>query len=102
MSMTDREILDWLCWKFATDGERFYPPDETAEECIESMDVDSDRKKGSEYGQHYRAYGEAREFYSQMEKRGFDPKARAKRHMDESDLDLEPIDWEWLEGSGDE
>lgn len=89
------EMLDWFCWSYATLGERFYPPEETAAECVEAL---SENHLGSgetdemtvwkyhgaynyEEGQHYRVLLEANEFYRDMETFGFDPKGRAKREV---------------------
>lgn len=92
------ELLDWLCWKRATTAERFYPPDETAEECADNWEQElSERAVGREYGEHNRALLEAVEFFNDMEAEGYDPKARAQRHIEESELDLPSIDWTWYE-----
>lgn len=97
------EMLDWLCWVWATDGERFYPPDETAKECVEAVEKEGDSEALAwEEGYHSRAYVDAVERFDDLETRGFDPKARAERHIREArdrDLDLPAIDWSWLEAS---
>lgn len=103
---TPDELLDWLCWMWALDGERFFPPDETAEECMVAVaetyegqsDEDRIKAKGWEHGQHARAWTEAVERFHDLEARGFDPKARAEREIArarEDGLDLQDIDWEW-------
>lgn len=106
---TPDELLDWLCWCFAMDGERFYPPDETAEECLEAFegndgdfDVD-ERRRGVEHGQHSRAYMTAVMFFEDLENWGYDPKARAEREIETSKddgLELPDIDWEWYDDPG--
>lgn len=101
---TADEMLDWLCWSFYYTGERFFPPEETAEECIEAAKEDGrwdeeehEYREGMEYGKHGRAWSESVEFYDQMVSRGFDPVRRTHRHIEESELDLpEADDWEWL------
>lgn len=105
---SDSEMLDWLCWRFAVDAERFFPPDETAQECVEQFDYeDGSLEKaeavGWEKGQHSRAWTEAVEFFHDLEMRGHDPKERAEREIErsrEDDLDLPEIDWSWYEASG--
>jgi len=104
---TDRsveELLDWLCWKMAMDGEDNYPPEKRARECCnahkEERDVD-DHFLGVEEGWHSRAYTQAVQFFEIMERRGFDPRSRAAREIqrfnEEHDGELEPIDWDWYE-----
>jgi len=41
------DFIQWLCWMWAQDGERFYPPDETAEECTENLTDESRMISGS-------------------------------------------------------
>lgn len=73
MAKDDREMLEWLCWRFAIQGERFYPPEETAEEC---MDIFEDMYEGEdlvyhtgvERGQHARAWTDAMVFFEDMKK----------------------------------
>lgn len=104
---TAEEFLDWLCWSRAMDGERFYPPDETAAECIEHFEESdseivevTERSRGREYGSHARAYMDAVDFFEDAENWGFDPKARAERYIEEAredGSDLPEIDWAWWE-----
>lgn len=89
-------IVDWLCWTWARRGEHNFPPDNRAEECIERLDLEAGEAQGKEYGAHSEKYITARERFHDMEKYGLDPKARAERYIEESDLDLPDIDWEWL------
>jgi len=110
-SQTTDMTLDWLCWERATSGERFYPPEETAVECVEALtgsdeDVEHaefDPSLDKEVGQHQRAWLEAVEFFDSLQARGYDPVARVERHIAYSriirDLDLPRIDWEWLRES---
>lgn len=98
------ELLDWLCWERATTGERFFPPRETANECLDELCGDLRGEEyeyahGKEYGQHGRAWVEAVEFFHRLQGEGYDPVERAERHIRESDLDLPGIDWEWLRES---
>jgi len=99
---TPNELLDWLCWVWATDGEQFYPPDETATECFESLETTNSDALAYEEGYHARAYTQAVDRYHNLQKKGFNPKARAERHIHEAQengLDLDDIDWAWLENS---
>lgn len=99
--LTPDELLDWLCWAWATDGERFYPPDETAHECVEAVEKNGDGEAHAwEEGYHSRADTEAVERFDDLEARGFDPVKGAERHIEEArdrGLDLSDIDWEWWE-----
>jgi len=103
------EFVNWYCWRIATSGERFYPPDETAEECIAHFEAEqeeseainvTDISRGQEYGEHARAWTNAVEFFSDMAKHGFDPVARAEKYVESTQdgdcPELDGIDWEWL------
>jgi len=105
-----KETLEWLCWKFAKDGERFYPPDETAEECMGAVEELYEERTemsyregfGVEKGQHSRAYTTAVEFFVDMKRKAYDPVEMAENEVErsrENGLDLPGIDWEWLEES---
>lgn len=116
MSETDYsadEFLDWLCWMWAMSGERFYPPDETAKECIEAvrenyeenysgdeLERELERAYEWEKGQHSRAYTEAVDKFRDAANWGFDPIERAAREhrnlMEEAGGEIDPIDWSWL------
>jgi hypothetical protein len=97
------DVLDWLCWVWASDGDRFYPPGETAQGCVEGLDEAGNEKKlAREEGYHIRAYVGAVDRFEALEARGFDPVARAERHIEdaqERELDLPDIDWSWWEAS---
>jgi len=94
------DLLDWLCWMWAQEGERFYPPDETAQEmAIGRGDVTDEFDCGMLYGTHTRAYTTAVERFMDLENRGFDPRERAEHHIEDSDLDLPPTDWSWWEAA---
>lgn len=103
--VTVNEMLDWICWSVATTGERFFPPRETAEECISTFEsrgeVDMDAlARGKEHGQHSRAWCDATILFNDMKSRGFDPRGRAEREIERSraeGLNLSDIDWEWWE-----
>jgi len=100
------EILDWLCWVWATEAERFYPPEESAEECIEQWDVDDvdERSRGEEYGYHTAMFWTAQTRFEDLRTFGLNPKERAKREIErsrEQGFELEDIDWSWL-GDDDE
>lgn len=103
--ITSDELVDKLCWMWAKDGERFYPPDETAKGCIEDWKegLGKELDEGDyrwELGQHERALDEAREKFRHLKSLGFDPEARAERFIEEAREhgdDLSSIDWEWWE-----
>lgn len=102
--LTTDGLLDWLCWIWAGDGERFYPPDETARECMEEiygeMEEWPHEKYGIEKGQHSRAYNTAVGRYHDLEQRGFDPRGRAEREIRRAranGLDLPELDWTWYD-----
>lgn len=96
------ELVDWLCWVWATDGERFYPPDETADECSAAIAHPDDEPLAWERGYHARAYGEAVERFADLEASGVDPVERAERYIEAArarGLDLPSIEWRWLEAA---
>jgi len=93
------EFLNWLCWMWAQDGERFYPPEQTAKECIDDVRENYEAAYDDlelkiqllgafewEKGQHARAYTEAVSKFRDASHWGFDPIERA----------VDPIDWSWL------
>jgi len=98
-----QETLQFLCWKFATDGDRFYPPKETANECCEELDTDDEYVKGLENGQHGRAWGEAVNFFEKLRVRGYDPVSLAQQEQADlrgrSEAYSEELSWEWLADS---
>lgn len=76
------DLLNWLCWSWATDGERFYPPDETVHECVKNIEkADDETAQAWEEGYHARAYADAVERFEDLEARGFDPVERTKKHV---------------------
>lgn len=93
---------------WAEDGERFYPPKETAWECVEhQMEQYEDalaliRAYEWEYGQHSRACGEAHAKFKDLESWGFDPVELAAREhrdlMEDANGKVEPLDWSWYYG----
>ncbi|MFB6236918.1 MAG: hypothetical protein ABEH81_00945 [Halopenitus sp.] len=102
------EMLSFWCWKYATDAEDFYPPEETARGCIENKehleddDLQTKLAFQKEFGLHIRAYREAVEFFIQMKQNGFNPQWRAEeevRKAREAGHEHPPIDWEWLDAS---
>jgi hypothetical protein len=99
------EFVNWLCWMWAQDGERFYPPEETARECTEEWvegdeSLDKQRVYLKEYGQHARAYSEAVSKFRDAKRRGFNPVECAAREQhklrQQSDEYNESLDWSWL------
>lgn len=108
--MTPDEFLDWLCWSTALDGERFFPPRETAGECMDGVghvyedndDMVWEEGLAWEVGQHARAWSDAVELFVSMQRRGFDPVERAERYITRAHRDgqdLSDIGWSWLEAS---
>lgn len=116
MTMTDTEIdetdrdrspdelLDWLCWENAMTAERFYPPDETAAQCIGDVESDenpvSDREIGSEEGYHRASWLSAVAFFEDLERLGYDPRARTEREIENAadrGLDISTPDWTWYD-----
>lgn len=101
---TADELLDWLSWSYAQDGQRFWPPDDTAGECVENFDLNPDSfEAGVEHGKHCRAWLDATEFMNQLEKRGADPMERAAREQralyKHSDTEQTALDWTWYTGT---
>jgi hypothetical protein len=110
------DLVQWLCWMWAEDGERFYPPTETAWECVEhQMEQYEDKYDDDtmlalalirayewEYGQHSRACSEAHAKFSDLESWGFDPVELAAREhrdlMEQANGEVEPLDWSWYHG----
>lgn len=95
------ELLDWICLQAAWDGERFYPPQETAEECVETIDIKAEYNQGKEHGYHNRAWLDALELFEALERKGYDPQGRARRELGrlndtrDDDVDELIVDWEW-------
>lgn len=105
--MDDRETLEYLCWHFGTTGERFWPIQETAESCMESVKENYEQNDEMVYeeglaweqGQHTRAVSEAGRVYKQLYSKGYDPVEMAKNEIErsrEEGIELEDIDWDWL------
>lgn len=100
-NITPDEALDYLCWTWATQGERFYPPRETAEECVDALLEESDTQQYKEEalkeeGQHMRAFTDALDNFRTLERIGYDPKARAERYAEQSPNDISIDSWDWL------
>lgn len=94
---TAEEVLDWICWSLVVDADTWYPPDETAEECIEALREgepdDVEVKEQYERGYHAGSFLAAEDLaWTIVGKFGVDVYARAERHREESDLDLPPFD----------
>lgn len=89
------ELVTFMCWFMATQGERFFEPDETAKECIDSLDLEDEVLQGIEHGKHQRAWLDAVEFFEQLEAYGYDPKYRANYYIEAASDDLPAIDWRW-------
>lgn len=105
---TPGRYLDFLCWSLAMDAADFYPPKETAAECMGALPddrytagtVEEAEAFGWEYGQHSRVVAEAANRFKEMEERGLDPRGRAEREVErsrEEGLDVADLDWAWYE-----
>lgn len=101
------EKVRHLAWYLVDDRNRWFPPDETAEECIEGLEEETyngdmpESKKDREYGYHAGAFASAvdmidflggllgvtdRDESTELVER------LAKEHIEESDLDLPPLE----------
>lgn len=92
------EFLTWYCWERAVTAAGFYPPEESAENCLEQFEEWDEKDKIAEEATHHRALTECWEFFSSAEARGIDPKARADQYVakrQEEGVDLPEIDWTW-------
>lgn len=89
----DEEAMDRLCWLLVSTRNRFYPPDETAEECIESMVEDANspekpdcysepdpRTCGNEHGYHNGMFVSRNMFMEQLYGYGINVLGRANRY----------------------
>lgn len=103
--METNELVTKLCWMKAYSGQLFYPPEETAMECTQSLIDELDRPSISKQerilyrgvGEHSHAWTEAVDFFETLDSCGFDPVYRAEYYAEQNDL--EPIDWSWLENT---
>lgn len=97
---SESNFLDWLFWYTGSTGDRFYPPDETAEEYINEFDDSDDYAKGVEFGQHARAFNDAVDLFEDARAHGLNPVERAQRYERENEVaGNDRVDWEWLEDS---
>ena len=100
------DLINWLCWCWATDGERFYPPDGTAQECLENIEKANDETAQAwEKGYHARAYTEAMERFEDLKARGFDPVGRTEKRLEQvrdRGLNIQDIDCEWWKAARDQ
>lgn len=76
----DERALDRLCWLLVSTRNRFYPPDETAEECIEHFEEESDETRGHEHGYHAGMFTARNMFMEQLYGYGINVLARANRY----------------------
>jgi hypothetical protein len=110
--VSEEELIDWLCWMWAVDGQEFYPVEETAQECMNTVrdkyedSMKLENVRGWEEGYHERAVEEATIRLHDLEQRGFDPVERAAREqrevMKRSDGEYIGLDWTWYYGERDE
>jgi hypothetical protein len=105
-NLDDRD-MDRLCWLLVSTRNRFYRPDETAEECIEALEIEDDdeRAKGNEHGYHRGMFISRNMFMEQLYGYGINVLARANRythlnrtHDMEFRLDDEPDFYRAVEG----
>lgn len=72
--------LDQMCWKLVSSRNRFYPPDETANECVEALDDTDGTQQAKEHGYHagmFIAYDDA---IDMLYLQGVNVLGRANRH----------------------
>lgn len=110
--MTNAERhLDFILWKAADNGQRFYPPKETAWDCFEAYIPNYEERFDDplltfklflayhwELGQHSRSVLDAMNRIEQAEKINLNPIERiARRHreMMKEGMVNEPLDWTW-------
>lgn len=86
VKLTERE-MDRYCWLLVSWRNRFYPPDETAEECIETFEDEEDDDvlpteytRGHEHGYHDGMYIAFNEMMEQLYIYGINVMARANRY----------------------
>jgi len=84
--MTDRE-LDRMCWLMVSWRNRFAPPDDTADECIEHFEESDDenievteRTRGHEHGYHAGMFIAFNEMMEQFYGYGINVMGRANRY----------------------
>jgi hypothetical protein len=84
--LTERQ-LDRLCWLVLDWRERFFPPDETAEETIEYLEAEEDtievddQTRGNEKGYHAGMFIAYDEIAEQLYCMGIDVESRAERYV---------------------
>jgi len=109
-TMNEHEFLKWLCWERAKTADRFYPPDETAEETHQVKLDESDEElterqieldKEHEMVYHSTMLQEAVEFFVDARTRGIDAIGMAEsehRELQErADDEVEDIDWSFYD-----
>lgn len=85
VNMLSERGCDQICWLVMDYREHFYPPDETAEECIdEVIDDDNEHGVGKEHGYHAGMFIAHDELAHQIRCLGIDVLARAERYVEAS------------------
>lgn len=104
-SMQPEAFISRFCWRMAKQGEDNYPPELRAAQCVSGNKKQSHeehiRRYYMEYGMHLEDFLQARKFFKDMEKWGYNPKQRAEEEhrelQDNADDDIPDLTWEWLE-----
>lgn len=97
------EYLDRMCWLMADNAQNFWPIEETAQNCVDSIYDDSEDievQMAKERSSHSRAVIESARYFDDLVTHGYDPVMRAKRYVREDDLDLPELGFEWYETMG--
>lgn len=105
------DFVDWLCWMWAQDLQRFTPPDETALDCVKNATqhrerdymlpaVDDFLAYEWELAQHQRAANEAKMKLDDAKQWGMNPIERAEREhsalQERASSEIDDLDWEYL------
>lgn len=102
------ELLDWLCWVWAVEGQSAYPPEEQVAEHVAAHENESlpgttvvdEFLRGELTGRISLMWTQAVMRYEMLENRGFDPKACAERHVERRRTEghgPSGIDWAWYD-----
>lgn len=100
-----QEVLEKIALDLALTAQNFFPPKETAENCMhgdEEYYGSVERYNyvlGVENGEHSRAVTEASFVYEKMYEAGYDPVELAENELQrtrDEGLDLDDVDWSWL------
>lgn len=105
------DLLDWLCYIYADQGEKIHPPDETAREYVESSgaadyftDTEVSGIVASKTTDHQGILWESQAFFKHLEDFGYSPEERARRYARRcnvagDDMDTPTFEWRMNEDS---